>query len=265
MTGYVAKKSFFSLWDNLLTAFLLNLGYLAVVLTSGLLIVLYRSFVSGSDLVVPTVLLGLGVILLSVYSGGAAGLAWDMVNFEKPRFSSFMGHLSRNFLPSLLVGLVSVFAAVALLVSLPFYAISVEGFLGLFVSAILICIVLNTLLAFQYIYAFLGKGEKGFLKAARKGFILYFDNPGYTLFVWILGLFATLISCFGLLLFPGITYLLCLQCDAVRLRMLKYDWLEEHPDALKYREPIPCASLLQEDKERLGKRSFRNFFFAWKE
>ena len=47
----------------------------------------------------------------------------------------------------------------------------------------------------------------------------------------------------------------------------KYDYLEEHPElkTKKERKQIPWEELLYDDKETLGPRNFKSFFFPWRE
>jgi len=49
----------------------------------------------------------------------------------------------------------------------------------------------------------------------------------------------------------------------VRLRLLKYDWLEAHPDA--NRKKIPWDELLIEEREKTGTRTLKNLIFPWKD
>jgi hypothetical protein len=61
--------------------------------------------------------------------------------------------------------------------------------------------------------------------------------------------------------------------EALRLRLLKYDWLETRTaeqggDLFKKgwkQVKIPWEELLAEEKDKTGKRSLKSFFFPWKE
>ena len=50
--------------------------------------------------------------------------------------------------------------------------------------------------------------------------------------------------------------------DAVKLIMLKYDYLEENPDV--DRKHLPWEDILFDEKEKVGPRTFRNMIFPWK-
>jgi hypothetical protein len=49
--------------------------------------------------------------------------------------------------------------------------------------------------------------------------------------------------------------------------LYKYDWLEEHPELTTRAEQkkVPWNELLAEDDETVGHRTFKSFFFPWKE
>ncbi|MDR1985520.1 MAG: hypothetical protein LBP88_00935, partial [Treponema sp.] len=51
--------------------------------------------------------------------------------------------------------------------------------------------------------------------------------------------------------------------EALRLRLLKYDWLEVNSDATLRK--IPWDALLIEEREKTGTRSLKNFIFPWKD
>jgi hypothetical protein len=71
------------------------------------------------------------------------------------------------------------------------------------------------------------------------------------------------LSAFTALLIPGITGLLIWHQVALKIRLCKYDYLEENPDA--NRRQIPWDALLIDDRERVGKRTLRGMIFPWKE
>jgi hypothetical protein len=55
--------------------------------------------------------------------------------------------------------------------------------------------------------------------------------------------------------------------EALRLRLLKYDWLMANPagSTAGRRRRIPWHDLLKEDREMTGTRTWRNFIFPWKD
>ena len=68
-------------------------------------------------------------------------------------------------------------------------------------------------------------------------------------------------------LMPSFTGITLAQINALRLRLYKYDWIEQHPEltSRKDQKNIPWKALLQQDKETLGPRNIRSFIFPWKD
>ena len=76
-----------------------------------------------------------------------------------------------------------------------------------------------------------------------------------------------IITPFLAFLAPGFSGLLLAWNNAFRLRMYKYDWMEQHPEIpiQTARKQIPWDELLAEDRETVGSRSIRNLIFPWKD
>ena len=66
---------------------------------------------------------------------------------------------------------------------------------------------------------------------------------------------------------PSFAGILINKANALRIRLYKYDYLEEHPEikTKKERNYIPWDELIQDDKDALGPRKLRSFLFPWKD
>ncbi|MBR4011819.1 MAG: hypothetical protein IKI98_03255, partial [Spirochaetaceae bacterium] len=87
----------------------------------------------------------------------------------------------------------------------------------------------------------------------------------FSIFIFIYNLILAVLSCVVFVL-PGFSGICLSLNNALRLRLYKYDWLEEHPDIplKEARKQIPWGELIAEDYETLGPRSFKSFIFPWK-
>ena len=92
--------------------------------------------------------------------------------------------------------------------------------------------------------------------------LISIDNTGFSIFLILNNLVSLIISVFLAFMFPGPVGIVLYLDQALRLRLLKYDWLEANPEA--DRKKIPWDALLIEEREKTGTRSFRNFIFPWK-
>jgi hypothetical protein len=62
---------------------------------------------------------------------------------------------------------------------------------------------------------------------------------------------------------PGPAGLLLFHDEALRLRLLKYDWIEANPN--ENRRKVPWDALLIDERDKTGTRSLKNFIFPWKD
>jgi hypothetical protein len=140
--------------------------------------------------------------------------------------------------------------------------------IGIFFAAIVFWTAAVGVLAFQFFFAIRSRLDSKLPKAIKKCFIFFFDNPGFCIFSFFHNLVLLGLSVILIFLFPGPAGILLYLDEALRLRLLKYDWIEENaatnPDAAKRRR-IPWDALLIDERERTGTRSLRNFIFPWKD
>ncbi|MCF6336254.1 MAG: hypothetical protein L3J12_10990, partial [Spirochaetales bacterium] len=79
----------------------------------------------------------------------------------------------------------------------------------------------------------------------------------------IYSLIVLSLSVFTAFLIPGVTVILLAHQTAVKLRLYKYDYLEENKDT--GRKNIPWNTLLFDEREKVGKRTLKGMIFPWKE
>ena len=106
-----------------------------------------------------------------------------------------------------------------------------------------------------------------FKKCLKKSFIIFFDNAGFSVFMLLYNTVLLAMSVFLFFLLPSAAGITLALTNALRLRLYKYDWLENHPElkTRKEQKNIPWDELLQNDKDMVGHRSFKSFIFPWKE
>ena len=147
-------------------------------------------------------------------------------------------------------------------IGVPFYS-SLGNMLGLAAIVFLMWAVILFALASQYYFPVRAQLDDKLGKVLRKSFVLLFDNTFFTIFVAIGTILVAGISIFTALLIPGLTGVLIWLQVGLKLRLYKYDFLEEHPEA--NRKKIPWDALLIDDRERVGTRTLRGMIFPWKE
>jgi len=258
MLLFMIKKAFFDTWDNFLAVILINLGFI-VVLTVPLLVPHALSQISN---VLFFVALVIGVLMVFVYAGAASLLTRDISDYKTPEFKDILVYLKETWVSSLILGGIYILHVFVLSVALPVYS-SMGNLLGLAALVFLFWASVIWLLSSQFFYPIMARLDRKIPKIIRKCFIVFFDNTYYALVSGVGALLIVVVSGFTAFLIPGLGGMLLWLNVGLKLRLLKYDYLEENPDA--NRKQIPWDALLIDEREKVGKRSLRGMIFPWKE
>jgi hypothetical protein len=135
--------------------------------------------------------------------------------------------------------------------------------LGIFVAALSFWALIFGVLALQFFLPLRSRMGGGVRKLAKKSFLILIDNTGFALVTALYMLLLSALSLFFVFLIPGPAGMLFVLDESLRLRLLKYDYLEAHPDA--DRRKLPWNDILEEEREKTGTRSLRNLIFPWKD
>jgi len=257
MIGFFIKKAFFDGWDHLFALFLLNLGFVTLI-ALGLL----APIAAGAPawILIPTRIAAIAA--LSVWWAACVFALNEVADFGSIRMSSILPALKKAALPGLQVGLIGGVSAFLIAVGVPFY-LSKGGFAGALAVGVLFWFAVTLALSLQYYLPVRARLGGGFRKNLRKCFILFFDNPLFSIFLLFYNAFCLALSLFTAFLMPGFAGLALSSDVALRLRLYKYDWLEGRPGSP--RAPIPWDELLAGDRDLVGPRSLKGMIFPWKE
>lgn len=258
MALFWIKKAFFDFWDNFIATILLNLGFIAL----GAVPFVLAPEVQAVSPVLGVLILLIGVVLLFVYGAAVAMLARDIVDYRSTSWSSLVAYLREMWPVGFLLGGMVVGSLFLLSVAIPTYA-GMNNLLGAGALALLFWAAVIWYVGLQFFLPVRSRLDTNFKKILKKSFIIVFDNPLYALGSGIGFVLVTILSVFTAFLLPGPGGALIWLQAGFKLRLLKYDYLEEHPDAERRR--IPWDRLLVEDRERVGKRTLKGMIFPWKE
>jgi uncharacterized membrane protein YesL len=257
MFGFLIKKAFFDMWDNLFRVVILNLGY--IICASGII------FLPGllvSVVPLSVAVLVICVVILFVYTGAASQVARDIADYGTPGFRDFWGYVKRTALGSALFGVIIAVQVAVLWFAFQFYS-NLNSIVGFLAMAFIFWVAVLWTLASVYFFPVQSRLNTDIRKVIRKMLLLFFDNTLFTLGLVLGSLIVLVISAFTAFLLPGIATILVWLNVALKVRMYKYDYLEQHPEA--NRRKIPWDALLIDDRERVGKRTLRGMIFPWKE
>ncbi len=272
MYGFLFKKNFCDGWDNLFSVVVINVLFL----TSMVGIILLSSFVTShlsenaTDLVfysIQTGILFLGLFIFNIFDFAYGELAQKIANFEGIHLLDFFKRIPGVLLDAFLYSLLIIAIVFVSAYSINFYLLGQKSLIGLFVGALLFWLDIFIALALQWFVPIRSTFHNKFGKCLKKCFIILMDNTGFTLIMALYHILLIALSILPIGFFPSLTGLSISKHNAFRLRMYKYDYLEEHPELKtpKERRHIPWEELIYDDREALGPRKLRSFLFPWKE
>ena len=257
MTGFLLKKNFYDLWDNLFKIALVNIGFLLCVAVP----VFLPALLVAVPIISIMVLL-FGILLCFSYLGVAAMTLTVISDHGEFGFRDFIANIRAHWSKGLILG-VFVFAGYLLIAMvIPFY-VTMQSLVGLLVAAVVFWFMIMAILALQFYFTVRARLDDKTSLAIKKCFLFFFDNPLFAIFSLLHNIVVFIISILLALVFPGPAGLLLYLDQALRLRLLKYDYLEKNPEANK--KDIPWDALLIDERERVGSRSLRSFIFPWKD
>ena len=254
---FFIKKVFFDAWDNLLSLIVLNIGF--VIIVAGFA---YTSIITEPGSITFFVLYVLLIFLFNFYTCGVAGYTKDILYSGSGELKSIFKTAVNGWKQWMLLSFITIAEASILFVGFPFY-LSVGGVAGLAGAVTIFWVTFFWALASQYYFpaGFQLKGGVG--KQIKKSFMLLLDNTGFTIFLGLHTIVVFAVSFFTAFLIPGISVIILSHQIALKLRLYKYDYLEEYPDAK--RSAIPWDALLAEEREHIGPRSLKGMIFPWKD
>ncbi len=260
MIVFFIKKNFFDGWDHLLSLVFPNLLVFGLVVGSYFLadLALHVSVFAS----LPVLGIFWCAITVAVFAFGPC--AARIASFKSVTFKDWLGNFRHSWKDGLLFGLITFLLLLLGTITIPFY-LQMEGMVGLFLAALVFWFLFVCVLSLQWFLPVKSLMNNDFKKCLKKSFIIFFDNPGFSLFMFIYTLFLAVLSVVLFMIVPSFCGILLAQTNALRLRLYKYDWLEAHPEASPAeKKHLPWQELVAEDQENIGPRTLKGFIFPWK-
>jgi hypothetical protein len=255
MFGFLIKKTFYDLWDNLFKIALINIGFLTLFIAGLLLPPLFNA-----GPLLSTAIAALCLLCCCVYLSAMSLCLKPLPDYGSLDFAGLPHNFAAALPAGLLLGLFCFLGFLVISLAIPFY-FTLGSFAGLLLGCFLLWIMPATILILQFYLPIRARLDTKPAKIVKKCFLIFFDN---TLFCILTGAASLAILALSLPLFmllPGPGGILLFLDEALRLRLLKYDWLEANPGHKK----IPWDVLLTEEREKTGTRSLKGLIFPWKD
>ena len=211
--------------------------------------------------------LAVGIIWCFIYLSAAALSLKAVSDYGSFGFADFWANIKAGWKAGLAMGLIVFLLVLMFTAVIPFY-LSIDSIFGLLFAAVIFWTFVLAILSLQFFFAVRARLDTSLRKVFRKCFIIFFDNPGFALFCMIHAIVTLLLSLLLVMLLPGPAGSLLFMDEALRLRLLKYDWLDANPETEptgKRKRRIPWDAILIEEREKTGTRTFRSFIFPWKD
>jgi len=265
MIGFLLKKTLYDLWDNLFRVALVNLGFIASCVIPAILPGLIP--IPALSIAV----LAVGILWCCVYLSTAALSLKAVSDYGSFGFADFFRNLKAGVPSGLCMGAAVFVMWMIITEIIPFY-LSMNSLFGLFLAAVIFWALVLGIFSLQFFFAIRARLDTKLMKVFKKCFLVFFDNTGFAVFSMLHNILLLVVSGLLAFLIPGPAGALLFLDEGLRLRLLKYDWLEANPEpepAETRRRPrrrkIPWDAILIEEREKTGTRTFKSFIFPWKD
>ena len=271
MFTFFLKKNFSDGWENFFFLILQNV----FPLVFGVAAYFAMRFVSQAMPVLqyPTLIVAAGIFSVIVFSCGMN--AAKIANYGAATFSLFFKSIKHVWKIGFSFGALYAVALLMLRFGISYYLgmfLNTGSSVGLLLTAVLSWFTLVCVIALQwFIPLYFLQDENNFYKCLKKSFIVFFDNAGFSVLVFVYNCLLLVLSLIVFTLFPGVSGIVLSVTNALRLRLYKYDWLEEMNEKepgfendRDKRSEVPWDELLAEDKETLGPLKLGRIIFPWK-
>ena len=260
MIGFFIKKNFFDGWDHLLSLVFPNLILFALTIGGYFLADLALNVSVFASLLVLGILWC--AIAVAVFAFGPC--ATQIASFKSVTFKDWLRNFRSSWKVGIGFGLITFLLPLLGTITIPFY-LQMEGMVGLFLVALVFWFLLVCALSLQWFLPIRCLMGNDFKRCLKKSFIIFFDNPGFSLFIFIYTIFLAVLSIALFMTVPSFCGIVLAHVNALRLRLYKYDWLEAHPEASPAeKRQLPWKELMAEDQENIGPRTLKGFIFPWK-
>jgi hypothetical protein len=242
--------------------FLLNVGNLiSVIIALGISFLIY-SLVQVPDIFKLMLIVLSLVLVMNIFNGALYCFTRDIADDKEPGFTDLFIYLKNSIVTSILYSVLISVLIFLFIFSFNFWW-SVNNFVAEIAKVFLLCAGVVMLISSQYFFPIYAGLDKNFIKAIKKSFLIFIDNPMFSFGMFFGSILIPIISLITLFMIPGLASNSLFFNVGLKLRLYKYDYFEQHPDANPRK--IPWETLLVGDEEKVGKRTLKGMIFPWKE
>ncbi|MBN1649602.1 MAG: hypothetical protein JW874_16305 [Spirochaetales bacterium] len=257
MFGFALRKWFYDLWDNMIKIVILNIVLLFAIFGFGSLIPLISNLPAVGF---PAVIAAL--YLLNLLIAAASGFSNEISANQAPGFKEYLAFLKVSFKPAIFITAAIILQILIVVIVIPYYT-RMGNVMGILAGGVVFWICLYWWIMMQYFYPVYWQLNRSIIKAVKKSALITLDNTLFTTGMALASVLIFAVSAITAFLVPGTASVFMWHQTAMRLRLLKYDYLEENPGA--DRKKIPWEVVLSGQRDKVGTRTLRNLIFPWKD
>ncbi|MDR3131198.1 MAG: hypothetical protein LBU18_06595, partial [Treponema sp.] len=178
MLGFLLKKFFFDLWDNLFRMALINLGFIA----SASIPIFIPPLLESVPFLSLAVLIA-GILWCFVYITGAAISLKAVADYGSFGFGDFFKNMKAAWPQGIAYCLLNFLLVLLAVKVIPFYiGLEAMPMLGLVLGAVIFWTLVICTLSLQFFPAVLARRDTRIGGIIKKCFIIFFDNSGFCIF-----------------------------------------------------------------------------------
>lgn len=275
MFGFFLKKNFCRIWDNFFHTIFVNFPMMVISILGYFFCSRMAGIQEGTPLGGLTFMISVIICCMvwSILFLAEGENAASISKYDTPKFKVFLSQIPHCIKDGILLGLCHAVLILAVLISMPYYFkvwMPLDGsegsITGLIMMACVFWVVVIASLALQWVLPIRSLMHNKFRKCLKKSFIIFFDNPLFSIGVALVNILNIVITLVSMGILDGPATIAITSTNALKLRLYKYDWLEVNPGLTKaQRKQVPWEDLLVKEKRLLGKRTFRSLIYPWKE
>ncbi len=179
MFGFLIKKAFFDMWDNMFRILIMNLGYILVFAIFFFLAPLFTG--------IPALFIAIlvvGIAIFALYTGVVSKMCSEIADYKQPGFSDVPRFFKESCGSSLILALALAVYVFVVSVAFQFYG-GLKSLAGPLAVALLFWVTVGWIFASQYFFPIQSRLDRKFRKILRKTFLVFFDNPGFSIGLFI--------------------------------------------------------------------------------
>lgn len=280
MFGFLLKKNFWDTWDNLWHVVVLNMfmNLIVCICFSAYLFGVTRIPLSfGFKTLIAMVAIFLFFGIISMFNFAECDNYKSIANYNKATFKDYFKKIGKYWKDGMLFGFICAAIFLGAYISFPYYfhiwkpgttsdGTPIQGEVwGLILAILVFWFIFMVILLLQWVVPVKSLFKVNFRKALKKSLIILLDNMGFSICLLLWNIVLLFLSVFTLGLVPGSIGIPLSAVNALKLRLLKYDYIEQMAAMGEEVKRIPWDELLQQDRETLGPRTLKEFFFPWKD